>query len=187
LNLRRAGFTAFFLLSVTSAAFAIAPVRYFCPRSALFLEFEQAVDERRDPTDRAEVLSNVKLRAATSACRRRGFTCVNVDQQTVDKSRVRYQLVFPTTLKHHRQFVLGEVHLVTRWATIAPSIRKHHPVVVTVWQKIEGVDSAIELTFEQDRGLVYIDGIRTRESQQDGGEMCVLEGDVGLFPNVRIR
>lgn len=187
LNLRRAGFAAFILLSVASGVFANAPARYFCPRSALFLEFDQAVDEIRDLAERPEATSTAKLAVATSPCRRRGFTCLNVEQQTVEKSPIRYQFVLPKTLQHHRQYVLEEMRLVTRWASLARPHRKHHPIVVTVWQKIEGVDSALELTFEQDRGLVYIDGIRTHASQLDMGEMCVLEGDVGLFPKVRIR
>jgi hypothetical protein len=173
---------------------------YYCPQSNAFLiehREEAATKRKASSVQRSDWEFNVvdgdSLQALGSTrrlliveCGKRGFDCVHVAPQDAGATSAEFRLALPRVISHRKETVFDGIRMLSRRAYTIAAPNSPRMGTVTIRQLIAGKESAIDLTVEAGRGVVFIDGIRISDDNATG-ETCVLESKRGLFASVKIR
>jgi hypothetical protein len=184
------------LASLFAAAYAHAG-NYYCPMANVLLreirypDFSSGlagggVQFPTKMTDLDIEPRKLSLNLVGADCSTEDFECIKYTEYFgTTKKGNSFFLFSPKTLKRHKEYHFNDMVLIAENARVTSGF-DNGAIQATIWQNISGKRRPIKLTFQQSRGVIYIDGMRIFEGSEFSNS-CALLGDTGIFPNVTVQ
>lgn len=160
-------------------------VYYYCPRGNAQLVGNEAFLEgvAMDPFPSRlgrQVISRHRLHWDFTDCSDDLFMCYDVEEVPGKQS---FRIFIP------REIIVGEAYkhgAATALALGTTSTNPARTAQVVIWQKVDGESRPLKLTVQENKGLIFLDGIPIGAMGRGFGT-CSLESTVGYFAGVQIK
>lgn len=123
-------------------------------------------------------------------CSTKDFKCMRVQQAQMGEIRSEFFLILPILIETEKEYTFNGMKVVTQTSELTPIPHKKGlrvPIIQAIlWQKINGKETPIKLTIEENIGVTYWSGVDFWSGDIKGGETCTLKSNKGFFSDILI-